>query len=416
MNTLLQKATRQHTKDHNSRMVLRTIYDAGEISRAALARLTHLTRTTVSEVVSGLIEQGLVEEVGQGPTTVGRTPTLLSVVDDARHVVAITITNSEVQGAVINLRGAIQHQAKLPIFGQDGQIVLAQLHLLIESLINVAQSRLLGIGISTPGLIDTQQGIVRRAVNFGWHDVPLREIVQERHRLPVYIANDSHMMALAEYMFGQHQHTPNLVAVKVGNGIGAGIVLHGQLFASENYGAGEIGHVVVEPNGPRCQCGNHGCLESVASIPAIVERAREAAQADTDSLLYQLANTGAFSMTIDIVLQAFLAGDAAAHTIMAETGRMLGIAVANLVSILGIRRIIITGRIVPFGAALRDIIRKEACCRILPDLAQVVEIDVLPQLPEAVLLGATALLLTNELGLARLHKRSSHEDKEELAA
>jgi predicted NBD/HSP70 family sugar kinase len=416
MNILLQKATRQHTKDHNSRMVLRTIYDAGEISRADLARLTHLTRTTVSEVVSGLIEQGLVEEVGQGPTAVGRTPTLLSVVDDARHVVAVTITKSEVQGAVINLRGAIQHQAQLPVVGLDGQLVLAQLHLLIESLINVAHRPLLGIGISTPGLLDTQQGVVRRAVNFGWHDVPLREIVQERHRLPVYIANDSHMMALAEYMFGEHQHTPNLVAVKVGNGIGAGIVLHGQLFASENYGAGEIGHVVVEPNGPRCQCGNRGCLEAVANIPAIVERAREAAQADTGSLLYQLTNDGTSSMTIEMVLHAFLNGDATAQAIMAETGRLLGIAVANLVSILGIRRIVITGRIVPFGEPLRDIIREEVRCRILPDLAQVVEIDILPQPPEAVLLGATALLLTSELGLGRLHKRLAHEDKEDLAA
>lgn len=417
MSSFLQKATRQHTKDHNSRMVLRTIYDAEEISRADLARLTHLTRTTVSDVVSSLMGQGLVEEVGQKPTAIGRTPTLLSVVDDARHVVAIAINNTEVRGAVINLRGAIQHQAQLPVSGQDGQVVLAQLHLLIESLVNVASSPLLGIGISTPGLIDTQQGVVRRAVNFNWHDLPLREIVQEQHHLPVYIANDSHMMALAEYMFGQHQHTPNLVAVKVGNGIGAGIVLHGQLFASENYGAGEIGHVVVEPNGPRCQCGNRGCLEAVASIPAIVERARQAAQSNPDSLLHQFSDHDpSGSITLDTVLHAFLAGDVAVHTVIAETGRMLGIAVANLVSILGIRRIIITGRIAPFGTPLREIIHEEMHCRVLPDLARAVEIEVLPQGPEAVLLGATALLLTNELGLARLHQRPSLENKEELAA
>ena len=95
MHSLLKKATRQHTKDHNSRLVLQTIYDGGQMSRADLARLTHLTRTTVSEVVGELIEQGLVEEVGQGRSAVGRTPTLLSVVDDSRHVIAVNITNAE---------------------------------------------------------------------------------------------------------------------------------------------------------------------------------------------------------------------------------------------------------------------------------------------------------------------------------
>src|SRR5215207_11581691 len=115
MQNLLKKATRQHTKDHNSRLILQTIYDGGQMSRADLSRLTHLTRTTVSEVVGELIEQGLVEEVGQGPSSVGRTPTLLSLVDDSRHVIAVNIMNSELQGAIISLRGVIRHRAQLPL-------------------------------------------------------------------------------------------------------------------------------------------------------------------------------------------------------------------------------------------------------------------------------------------------------------
>src|SRR5689334_1966719 len=107
MDRLLVKATRQHTRDHNSHLVLRAIYDAGEISRADLARLTHLTRTTVSAVVSDLIEQGLVEEVGQGAVAVGRTPKLLSVVDDSRQIIAVSVSGGELQGALVNLRGAV---------------------------------------------------------------------------------------------------------------------------------------------------------------------------------------------------------------------------------------------------------------------------------------------------------------------
>ncbi|HEU5101482.1 MAG TPA: helix-turn-helix domain-containing protein, partial [Roseiflexaceae bacterium] len=138
MEYVLEKATRQHTRGHNSRLVLRKIYDAGEISRAALARLTQLTRTTVSEVVAELIDQGLVQEVGQGPVGVGRTPTLLSVVDDARSIVAVDITHREIQGALLNLRGAIRRQARLPLSGQDGHVALELLFPLLDSLIKAA--------------------------------------------------------------------------------------------------------------------------------------------------------------------------------------------------------------------------------------------------------------------------------------
>src|SRR6476659_3870184 len=134
MNNPLKKATRQHTKDHNSRLVLQTIYDSGQISRADLARLTHLTRTTISEVVSDLIEQGLVEEVGQGRSAVGRTPTLLRIVDDSRQIVAVSVSNAEIQGAIVNLRGVVRHRAKLPLSGQDGNGALIQLYSFLESL------------------------------------------------------------------------------------------------------------------------------------------------------------------------------------------------------------------------------------------------------------------------------------------
>ena len=143
MRVLAEKATRQHIRSHNSQLLLQMIYDADEISRADLARLSHLTRTTVSEVVSGLIEQGLVKEVGQGPAGVGRTPTLLSVAEDARQIVAVNITAVELQGAIVNLRGAIRQRAKLTLLGQDGDAVLAQLGPFIDGLVQSASSPLL---------------------------------------------------------------------------------------------------------------------------------------------------------------------------------------------------------------------------------------------------------------------------------
>lgn len=413
MHNLLKKATRQHTKNHNSRLVLQTIYDGGQMSRADLARLTRLTRTTVSEVVGELIDHGLVEEVGHGPSAVGRTPTLLSVADDSRHVIAVNITNAELQGAIVTLRGVIRHRARLSLHGQDGNAVLVQLFSFIDGLMKATDRPVLGIGISTPGLIDTTSGIVRRAVNFGWQDLLLRNIVQSHFNLPIYVANDSHMVALAEYMFGQPQNSANLVVIKVGQGIGAGIVLNGQLFAGDDHGAGEIGHVVVLEDGPLCKCGNRGCLESVASIAWIVRRAQEIAAVVTTSPLSQYAAEGR-TIDLDAVVQAFASGDPAVRRVIEEVGRYLGIAVANLVGVLNIRRVVITGRVAPFGPVLGAAIRQELRRRVLPALADSTDVEVLAQGPDAVLLGTSALLLTNELGLTRLVRNDARA--EEIAA
>lgn len=404
MDALLTKATRQHTRDHNSRLVLRTIYDYGEISRADLARLTSLTRTTVSEVVSDLIGQGLVQEVGRAPTAVGRTPILLSVVDDSRQIVAVNLTSNELQGAVLNLRGEVRHRARVQVAGSDGGALEEQLEGFLDELIAAATAPLLGIGISTPGLIDVENGIVIRAVNFGWQDLPLRNLLQARFNLPVYVANDSHTIAMAEFMFGGSQGRPNLAVLKVGQGFGAGILLGGQLFYGDGYGAGEIGHVVVQEGGPLCKCGNRGCLETVANVAALVEQARRLASGRPDTQLGALLAAGE-PISLEIVLRAYLAGDAPAREAVAETGRYLAQGVAGLVGVLNVGRIVISGRLGPFGAGLREAVRTELARHVLPAMAQSTEIDVVSQGPDTVLLGAAALLLTHELGLTRLQRR-----------
>ena len=233
-------------------------------------------------------------------------------------------------------------------------------------------------------------------------------MVQERYHLPVYIANDGHMVALAEYMFGRSQSSSPLVTIKVGRGIGAGIMLSGAVALQRLFGAGEIGHVVVKRDGPRCNCGNFGCLEAIANVSAIVERAQAIARQNPASLLHQFA-PAIEAITIDTIIQACQAGDLAARQLIVDVGRYLAIAVANLIAILGARRIVVTGRIAPFGQVLRDAIHDEICQLILPDPAQATQIEVLAQGPDTVLLGAAALLLTNELGLARLVRRQPND-------
>ncbi len=399
MKRLLQKATRKQTRDHNSRLVLKTIYDHGQISRADIARATRLTRPTVSDVVADLMNSGLVEEVGQGPSAGGKPPILLSVVDDSRHLIGIDLASGEFRGAVVNLRGEIRHRVNKPLEGRDGNAALALVYELIDELIAATDSSLLGIGIGTPGLVDTVNGVVSRAVNLDWQDLPLRDLLQERYDLSVGMANDCQVAALAEYTFGEEKGAADLAVVKIEHGIGAGLVLNGRLFFGDTFGAGEIGHVMVVENGRQCRCGNFGCLETVASNRAIVRYAQTIAQEDPHSPLHQFADNPK-EITIGAVCQAFAAGDAAIRQMATEVGRYLGIAVANLIGVLSTRRILIVGSVTCFGEVLLDVIRREMIRRSLPMVASETEVGISSiSSADIVILGASALVLTRQLGL-----------------
>lgn len=397
MRTQPRKATQQQTKAYNSQLVLKTIYDNGLISRADVARATNLTRTSVSDLVTEFQDQGLVQEVGQGQSDRGRAPILLGVVPDARHVIAVDLANDEFRGAVVNLRNEILYATAVPLKSPGGDDALQLVYELVDRLLAWTQRPVLGIGIGTPGLVDSPNGVVVRAVNLEWRNLPLGKLLQERYKASVYVANDSQVAALAIYMAENGGGGQSMVVIKVGHGISAGIVLDGYLFHGAGGGAGEIGHVTVVEDGVRCRCGNFGCLETVVSDRAISQRAQELARSDPGSLLNVSGADGA--ITFETVVRAVQAGDPAALQIVRETGRYLGIAAANLVGVLAVRRILVLGGVTQFGPSLRDAIQHEMEKRALPALAQETGIEFAEDNPNIVILGASALLLTGELGL-----------------
>jgi N-acetylglucosamine repressor len=393
-----QKATREQTRVHNSRLVLKTIYDRGQISRADVARETELTPTTVSDVVADLMEQGLVEEIGFAPSVGGKPPMLLGVAADSYHVIGIDLASGEFCGAVANLRGQIRHRISLPLPDRDGEAALVGVYHLIDDLMAATDRPLLGIGLGTPGLMDPLNGIVRRAVNLEWHDLPLRDLLQKRYGLPVYVANDSQVAALAEYTFGDGPGVENLVVIKVGHGIGAGIVLNGRIFHGETFGAGEIGHVTMVEDGELCRCGHLGCLETLASARAIIAKAQAIASQDPNSLLH-LHPANQEAIALQTICRAIDNGDKAMRQLVLEAGRYLGIATAYLVAVLSARRIIIAGSVACFGSLLLDAIRHEMANRSLSVIADEAEVGLSTIGSDIVSLGASALVLNRELGL-----------------
>jgi N-acetylglucosamine repressor len=399
MKRLTEKTGPERARTHNAQLVLKTIYESGQISRADVARATGLTRPTISDMVAELMERGLIEEVGYAPSTGGKRPLLMSIADDSRHLIGINLAREDFSGAVINLRGQIRHRVDLALGGRNGNVALTLVYEVVDALIKATGTPLLGIGIGAPGLVDATDGVMRQAVNLNWRDIPLRHLLQERYHLPVYVANDCQVAALAEYTFGSNgDSTKDLVVINVGWGVGAGIVLDGHLLYGNPFGAGEIGHVTVAEDGERCQCGNRGCLETVVSTRALVRRAQAIARNNPDSLLHRFA-ANPEAIGLDTVYRLFIEGDRATLQAVRDIGRNLGIAAANLVGVLGACRILIAGRVACFGQFLLDAIREEMTRRCFPSLARDTEVGFVSLGPDIVLLGASALLLRNELGL-----------------
>jgi N-acetylglucosamine repressor len=394
----MKKATHQDTKKHNTRLVLKTIYDEGQISRVDIAERTFLTRPTVSDIVAELVEAQLIEEVGVGPSVVGKPPILLSLADNSRCLLGLDLANSEFRGALVNLRGKILHHANLPVHDRDGDAALGLVYQLLDTLVAAAGCPILGIGIGTPGLVDATNGVVCNAVNLDWKNLPLKALLEERYGLPCHVSNDSQVAALAEITFGVGKGLENLAVIKLGRGVGAGIVISRRLYHGDGFGAGEIGHVVVNEEGDLCNCGRRGCLETVISSRAIRRQARLAAAANPGSELNRLAATPE-DITIDVVLKAYEAGDAVTRTTIHDSALYLGRVLAVMAGALNIHHVVLAGSLARFGDGLIAPVQEEIGRRILPAVAAETSVEISALGTDIVMLGCAALVLSAELGI-----------------
>jgi predicted NBD/HSP70 family sugar kinase len=386
----MKKATQQHTKRHNRDLVLRTVFGHSTVSRAEIARITGLTRTTVSQIVAGLMAEGLVREVGVGSSRGGKSPILLSLVADSRHVIGLDLAQDRFCGALVNLRGEIRQTIDLPVPSGNGDEALASVYELLDGLVGAASRPIVGIGGNArPRRRPPGRGRERgepQLAEPAAGPAPARAL-----RLPASVLNDSQAAALGEHAFGGgYRPDESLVVVNVRHGIGAGIVLNGQLFHGDGGGAGEIGHVAVAPeSGLRCRCGNFGCLETLASTRAVVERARALAPQVQGGEL--AANPEA--ITFESLVRAFAEADTLARRVVLEAGGFMGQAVSSLVGTLNVRRIVIAGDMARFGRPLLDAIRETMARTTLARLASETTVEFEHLGHNEIILGASALIL-----------------------
>lgn len=385
-----RKATHQQTRQHNRDLVLKTIFENETVSRADIARITKLTRATVSDMVANLIDEGLVEEVGFGSSRGGKTPILLSLVADSRFLIGLNLAQEKFIGAIVNLRGEIKEIIEAPVRNMDGQQALQLVYNILDELISKGIEPIAGIGVGTPGLVDTREGVVVSAVNLDWQDLPLAQLLRTRYKLPVSILNDSQATAIGEYVYGGGiPSESNMVVVNVKHGIGAGILINGRLFQGDGGGAGEIGHVVVQKNGALCRCGRQGCLETVASARAVVQHAQSLVGAYPDSILAKDAQ----EISLDAIEKAFHLKDPLAQIVVLEAAQYLGASLASLIGILNIRKIVLSGDMVRFGKAWLEAVEKPMRETALTRMAKDTQLEIGKMDFRSCILGASSFML-----------------------
>ncbi|MRH44218.1 ROK family protein [Aquibacillus halophilus] len=391
----MQRGSFQWMKSLNKSIILNKVRTNGPISRAQIAKDTKLTPPTVGTIIKELIEQGIVKESNLGVSQGGRKPTMLVINNSEFYIVGVDAGPSNIEVILSDLTGNILSKSTSLIGNvSSNEQFLGILKGAITELMDefyYLKEKIIGIGVAMHGVVEVKSGTSLFATNLNLQDIPIRQELEEAFDLVVKVENDARAYALAEAWFGQNDSIGSMLAINIGRGIGAGMIIDGKLYHGEHGIAGEIGHMTLDMNGKKCQCGNRGCLQTVASGPAMVEKARLAITTNK-SLLTEMIADG-HELTGELVFQAAQKGDALAKRILEETGTFIGVGLTNLIHVFNPTKIVVGGGVAKAGSFILDPIKSAIEERVLTTTAKQTEV-VLTDLGEnSTAIGAVALLL-----------------------
>ena len=371
----------KQVKKLNRMNVLGLIKEYEVISRKDLADITGLTPPAITNIIKEFLELGLVTEEGVEESKGGRRPIRLKFNHEAGYVIGMEIMMSEVKVAVTDLKNDPTYFETFSVDMVDPKAGVQELVLKLKEFLNsegLSEKKVLAVGIAFPALISGKEGIVKRAVNLGslWDDFPLKSIMEQELKLPVFIENNSNASALAERWFGGGTESRNLVYINLGEGISAGIILDDRIVYGFQGHAGEIGHILIRQNGPLCNCGNRGCLESICGIPALTRKANaELPLLHNSDPLKDLWEENK-KVTIDDVLKCSHIKGTYAWEIIRQAGEHIGIALANLINLYNPEVIFIGGKL----SAAKDILLEPILDKIkshaFPEIASSTKVEI----------------------------------------
>jgi N-acetylglucosamine repressor len=398
----------QLMKSLNRSLILNIIREKGPISRAEIAKITKLTPPTVSNLVKELLESKLVIESDLGESQGGRKPTMLVINAKEFYIIGIDVGIETLKGVIADLNANIVTKKSVPIsrpITNEGFIDLMKTcirQLLDEG--NIEYDKYLGIGIGMHGVVDVNTGTSLFAPNLQLRHIPLKVELEKEFNMLVKVENDARAMALGESWFGNGNGADDIVCVNVGSGIGAGVIINGKLFHGEHFISGEVGHMTIDIDGPKCSCGNYGCLQTFASGPAIAERAKREILLGKESLIAEMVNGDLDMIDGKIVYDAALKGDALSIEILSEAGRYLGIGLTNIIHMLNPKKIIIGGGVANANGYVLESVKETIQKRCLTQSAKQTEILLSKLGADATAIGAVALILQELFSTHGVHE------------
>ena len=395
-------ATRKESADAhlmgelNRSIVLNFIRQERSISRADIAQRTNLSRSAVSNIINSLLREGIVQESGIGESKGGRRPIMVNFNHSAGQALGIDVGASHLLAIATDLDGNITASVSSPFSIDIGPeralpIIINQVRELLACS-QLTLTKVVGMGIGVPGPLDYTTGkVIAPPIMPGWDSFPLREYLSQEFNMPVLIENDANLGAAAEHWRGAAVQWQNVAYVKIGTGIGCGLMVDGKIYRGQRGSAGEIGHITITRDGPPCRCGSYGCLESMAAEPAIINRTKLAIRAGRSTTINEYTETD--ELEICHLGQAATNGDQLALELINDAGRYIGIAISNLINLFNPGVIVLGGVVSTLGELLLQPIRETVKIRSLVSNYQDTQIIIGQIGREDVALGAATLVL-----------------------
>jgi glucokinase-like ROK family protein len=377
--------------------VLLAVRRAGEISRAELQAQLGLSRATVAAIVSQLVVRGILSEAGIGDSEGGRRPQLFAINGGFGYIVGVDVGATSIDIALADFNNQIlERYAEAADVRDEPEALLGRIATLIEQVVDrhfAHPEQILAIGIGVPGPVNFEDGVlIAPPLMPQWESFSIRDFM--RRRFPsasVTVDNDVNVMAIGEATTGAGQGVENFLYIKIGTGIGCGIISHSEIYRGRDGAAGDVGHICIDYNGPICHCGNAGCLEIMAAGPAIAMRGREVAESGKSPFLARRLAENHGELTATDVGDAAKAGDRAANEIVNLTGKMIGGMLATLVNFFNPQVIYIGGGVSNIGNRLLSAIHQAVLRRSTSLATRHLRIEFSPLGADAGITGAISL-------------------------
>ncbi len=387
--------SREAKRNAARRLILSLMHGEGVMSQTRIVEKTGIRPGTVQTLIEELMREGFVRVSGEGKSRGGRRPTLLEINPDARWTIGIDLDEERIFAGLVDLKGSIVREVGRTRyrFKNQDDFLDAVKQVIRELIAQVPKATpLLGAGIGLPGFVDRQKGVALHCSYYDWmRDIPVKDLLEKEFGFPVRIDNDTVVATLGEKWYGAGKGVGNFLYADLGETVGMGIVIDGRLCTGATGNAGELGHTVIQRNGPLCICGNEGCVEGIASGMALRREARDQVRKGVVSLISDMS-ADADNVPLETILSAAERGDKVAYKLVTDMAGTLGLALSNAVNILNPELLILGGALMGAQTVVTEAIARSIKLHCLSPIAAALKIVASYLVEKSGILGASTLV------------------------